>query len=626
MHTSNQAPEPPPSINPAWARRLALTYAAFAALWILLSDKFVEWWLNAPSPVTLVGIVKGWLFVAFTSLLLYGLLRRRRLDHPRNAPATLSSWRTMLVTLALLVPLIIALTAATIAYTIQGQLQEQAVRMQAIADFKAQQVVDWLNERLQIARLLHTSGFIADAYRRWREMGDAASRDRLLSRLLNYRDLGSFQAVELLDEHAQPLWSSEDQAPRLDPAPLAAFLATTQTNAVRWVGPYRDAQGRIHLDFVAPLPMATGRPALVILHADDVHYLPRQLGEWPVPSTSGEVVLFRRDGADILFLNALKQAPNAAMKLRRPISDESLLAVQLIHEEGRRGHLLGGENSRGVPVFGVGRSIPGTHWYLLAELEQSELYAKTVTSTLSIILGGLLALLAAVAGLSWAQQRQQLAIAQGVQQAQAEQLRASRLLAAIADNSTDAIFAKDRQGCYILLNRQMEVLTGKSSQEALGQDDSLLFAPEQATLFIASDERIIETGQIETYEYHLTLADGLHHLLVTKGPLKDEAGQVSGVYGITRDITARVNQETALRESDERLRRVIEEAPFPMMIHAEDSEVLALNRMWTDLTGYALTDIPTLAGLGGQGLWPRQGGGAREQRCPLQPEAAHHRG
>ena len=56
--------------------RIVLTYTTVASLWILLSDKAVEWLFSDPAQFTLASTLKGWLFVAVTSLLLYGLLRR----------------------------------------------------------------------------------------------------------------------------------------------------------------------------------------------------------------------------------------------------------------------------------------------------------------------------------------------------------------------------------------------------------------------------------------------------------------------------------------------------------------------------------------------------------------------
>ena len=51
----------------------------------------------------------------------------------------------------------------------------------------------------------------------------------------------------------------------------------------------------------------------------------------------------------------------------------------------------------------------------------------------------------------------------------------------------------------------------------------------------------------------------------------------------------------ALRESQERFRKAVVYAPFPIMIHAEDGKVELINDEWTKVTGYSHADIPTTA-------------------------------
>ena len=51
----------------------------------------------------------------------------------------------------------------------------------------------------------------------------------------------------------------------------------------------------------------------------------------------------------------------------------------------------------------------------------------------------------------------------------------------------------------------------------------------------------------------------------------------------------------ALQESEARLRRVVEGAPFPAIVHAEDGEIIHLSRTWTDVSGYSAEEIPTIA-------------------------------
>lgn len=55
---------------------IVLTYASFAALWILLSDQLVALLFSDPRTITLISTIKGWVFVAVTSILLALLVRR----------------------------------------------------------------------------------------------------------------------------------------------------------------------------------------------------------------------------------------------------------------------------------------------------------------------------------------------------------------------------------------------------------------------------------------------------------------------------------------------------------------------------------------------------------------------
>ncbi|ACB34716.1 multi-sensor hybrid histidine kinase [Leptothrix cholodnii SP-6] len=70
-------PEPSRDSAANPARRIGLIYAAFASAWILLSDKAVEWLFSSPHSITLAATLKGWVFVAVTSVVLYVLVRRQ---------------------------------------------------------------------------------------------------------------------------------------------------------------------------------------------------------------------------------------------------------------------------------------------------------------------------------------------------------------------------------------------------------------------------------------------------------------------------------------------------------------------------------------------------------------------
>lgn len=61
----------------------------------------------------------------------------------------------------------------------------------------------------------------------------------------------------------------------------------------------------------------------------------------------------------------------------------------------------------------------------------------------------------------------------------------------------------------------------------------------------------------------------------------------------TWDAVERARAEVALQASEEQFRRAIEDAPIPVIMHAEDGQVLQISKTWTELTGYSNADIPT---------------------------------
>jgi PAS domain S-box-containing protein len=140
----------------------------------------------------------------------------------------------------------------------------------------------------------------------------------------------------------------------------------------------------------------------------------------------------------------------------------------------------------------------------------------------------------------------------------AERLRTLNLLAAIADNSGDAIFAKDLEGRYLLFNRAAQRFTGKAAEDALGRDDKAVFPPEQAERIMVNDRAIMAKGVESVFQETLPTARGTVDFLATKGPLRDAAGKIVGIFGISRDIAELKRAERALRESEKRFRDIAE--------------------------------------------------------------------
>ena len=122
-----------------------------------------------------------------------------------------------------------------------------------------------------------------------------------------------------------------------------------------------------------------------------------------------------------------------------------------------------------------------------------------------------------------------------------------------------------------------------------------LFTPESWERLSTSLALTRETGIPYVLELETIKEDGSNGWMWVRGEVtKDPAGNTVGLLGAAQDITERKRIENTLRESEERFRRAIMSAPIPIMIHAEDGQVITVNTPWTELSGYQHSDIPTI--------------------------------
>jgi PAS domain S-box-containing protein len=151
---------------------------------------------------------------------------------------------------------------------------------------------------------------------------------------------------------------------------------------------------------------------------------------------------------------------------------------------------------------------------------------------------------------------------------------------AVFENSPMAIFAKDREGRFILFNKQMEVWLGRGREEAIGRTDYDLFPKEVADRLTANDRIVIESGKPLETEELVTHGGSDHIYLDIKFPLFDSTGKPYAVCGIASDITERKQAEEAIRKASAELELRVRErtAELAETVAALQSEIAERKR------------------------------------------------
>lgn len=157
------------------------------------------------------------------------------------------------------------------------------------------------------------------------------------------------------------------------------------------------------------------------------------------------------------------------------------------------------------------------------------------------------------------------------------------LLQGIIEGIPDAVFVKDDNGRYLIINNAGVRLMGHGIEEVIGKKDEELLAPEDARWILSLDGQHSEGGEINVYELAVTVEGMTRAFLFTKTPYRNQDGELSGVVVVAHDITDHQraaehleNSRAELRALSARLQSVREEERMRIAreIHDELGQVL----------------------------------------------------
>ena len=128
----------------------------------------------------------------------------------------------------------------------------------------------------------------------------------------------------------------------------------------------------------------------------------------------------------------------------------------------------------------------------------------------------------------------------------------------LVDHSSTAIYLKDRDHRYLLVNRRHLELWPQMRDFRPGMTPSDFFPEETARSFGESDDAVWRSGRVHTFEETIPHADGPHTYVSSKFPVRDAAGRIIAVGGISTDVTDLRQARESLARTERILRRLID--------------------------------------------------------------------
>ncbi len=162
------------------------------------------------------------------------------------------------------------------------------------------------------------------------------------------------------------------------------------------------------------------------------------------------------------------------------------------------------------------------------------------------------------------------------------------LLYCLIDSIPDPIYVKDSRGFYLGCNSAYARFIGTEPDEIFSRAASDVLPVEQAQQTHMEDLRVLANGESFETEGWVTDSEGkqVYHNTV-KIPYLESAAGSTGMIGISRDLTKRIEMEQEVK----RLAVAVEQSTESIMITNVDGVILYVNSAFETTSGYSSEEV-----------------------------------
>ena len=284
----------------------------------------------------------------------------------------------------LLIVVVGIITFAGYAFVLQQKqlaIDEARLDLATIVNLKTSQVVQWRKERLSEALSIYSNPMISRRIKEYLTGHERTETSKEInSWIQTLQNNDGYSNVLIFDRQGKVLLSALPVTKPLEgDREIIAAAVRDKKVTLSDLHIHKDS-GVFDINLIIPIIDSTTSQseciAVIAIDIDPMIRLYPLLRAWPTPSSTGENILVRHDGDDVLYLNELRFQDDAALTLRQPLIKRNMPAVRaVLGEEG----VFEGEDYRGEDVIAAVRTVPDSPWAIVSKVDTREVLEPVST-------------------------------------------------------------------------------------------------------------------------------------------------------------------------------------------------------------------------------------------------------
>jgi len=346
----------------------------------------------------------------------------------------------------------------------------------------------------------------------------------------------------------------------------------------------------VHLDLIIPLIDHSLNDTLVlgaiVMRVDPQKVLYPLIHSWPAPSKSAETLLFRKENEEILYLNRLRHYETDELILRKPVTLEKLPESMALN--GILG-TVNGIDYRNVQVVAVMSKVPGTTWYMVSKIDRDEVFI-TLNSHMRMVIIILILFILSIGllfGFFWWNQR--VRYYRELYNTELNRLALVKHFDYILKFANDIILLFDKDLTILEANDRALETYMYTRDELIGMKLIKIRAPESLAQLNDQLSLVDENKSATFITYHIRKDKSIFPVEISSRLVNIEGSKYYQTIG--RDITERKYAEDALRDSEDKFRKIFEDSPFPTVMTGKDFGITRANEAFSKMTGYSEEEL-----------------------------------